>query len=203
MTALSLVSVIVVGALQALVFPVYFTVIGKPGLAGFVLSCLAAGMLIGAGVYAAVGMRGSRRTWFAIGLIGTAIGFAISATLASPLVVFVGATLVGLSSGMFSALIGVLGIERIPEALRGRIMGTQNSLMTLAPAIGIFGAAVLTSQAGVHAAAYTAAGIWLVLAVVALVAPPLRDLNARVAPTGGCDGRADRAASGSCHASRR
>jgi MFS family permease len=192
-TALSLTSIVVLGALQALILPVYFTAAGEPGLVGFVLSCLAAGALIGGGIYAGLGTHGSRRHWFIVSLAGMGAGFAVSTTLVSPLTVFVGAGVIGLFSGMFSSLIGVLAIERIPEEMRGRIMGTQNALVTLAPAAGIFGAAALTQAAGVHVAALVAAGIWLVAMVTGLVVPPLRDLERPAPPAGpGTLAKADR-----------
>ncbi|MDR0626630.1 MAG: MFS transporter [Bifidobacteriaceae bacterium] len=176
-TSLTLISVVVLGALQALVLPVYFVEIGKPGLVGYVLSSLAAGMLVGAGVYAAVGSKGSRRAWLVAGLMGSAGGFGLMATLVSPGIVFVGAAGVGIAIGSMSGVIGVVTLERIPERLRGRILGTQNSLATLVPAIGVVGAALLTRWAGVQVAAAVVAALWLAAVVAAVATPALRDLR--------------------------
>ena len=43
------------GGLQGLVLPLYFTVVARPDLLGFVLTALAVGMLLGATVFAAMG----------------------------------------------------------------------------------------------------------------------------------------------------
>ncbi|MFV0435096.1 MAG: hypothetical protein ACK5LO_14085 [Leucobacter sp.] len=130
-TALSLASVIVLASLQGLILPVYFTLVEKPGMLGFVLTALAAGMFVGGTIYAVASRRGCR-AWLLSGLFGSAFGFGIIATLSSVWIVFTGAFVVGLSSGLFGSLIGVLMIERIPEQMRGRIMGTQNAMMTAA-----------------------------------------------------------------------
>jgi MFS family permease len=177
-TTLSLASVFVLASMQGLVLPVYFTMIGQPGLFGFVLTALAAGMLAGGTLYAVVGTR-RRRGWFLAGLIGSTIGFGIIAALPSVWLVFAGAFVVGFSSGLFGSLIGVLMIERIPEQMRGRIMGTQNAIMTAASPVGIVAAAILTEYAGVHVAAVVLAAVWLIALVLGLSARSLRTLESQ------------------------
>lgn len=176
-TTLSLASVIVLASLQGLILPVYFTTVGQPGALGFVLAALAAGMLVGGTAYAVAGARGRRRTWFLTGLIGSTIGFGIVVSLTSVWTVFAGVFVVGLSTGLFSSLIGVLMIERIPERMRGRIMGTQNAIMTAAPPVGIVVAAILTEYAGVNVAAIVLASVWLVAPILGLFARSLRTLE--------------------------
>jgi MFS family permease len=189
-TTLSLASALVLGALQGLILPVHFTLTAQPGMLGFVLTSFAAGMLVGGGAYAALGTRGRRRSWYATGLIGTGIGYAVVATLFSAGVVFAGAFVVGLSGGLFGALIGVLMIERIPEGMRGRIMGTQNALLTAVSPAGIMIAAVITEFAGVLPAALVFAGIWLLAIVFGLCAPSLRALERRPGDEGAVSGGA-------------
>lgn len=176
-TTLSAVSVVVLAGLQGLVLPLWFTLIERPGLLGFVLTALAAGMLVGSGLYAALGTRGPRRGWFVTGLLGTTVGFAMIAPLSSVPVVFAGAFTVGLSSGLCGSLLGVLMIERIPEDLRGRIMGTQNAIMTATPAAGIMLAAVLSEMITVQVAAIVLSAVWLVAVVVGLTARSMRRLE--------------------------
>lgn len=176
-TLLGTVSVTVFAAMQGLLLPLYFTGIGQPGMLGFVLTAMAAGMLLSAAVYAVVGSRGGRRAWFIAGAVGLAIGFAVLASLASVWVVLVGGFVVGLASGVFSSLMGVLMIERIPERLRGRILGTQNAVSTTAPAVGVMGAAVLSELADVRVAAIATAAMWIIALVAALFARSLRNLD--------------------------
>ncbi|WP_454301579.1 MFS transporter [Salana multivorans] len=176
-TTLSLASVVVLGSLQGLILPVYFTIVEQPGMLGFVLTALAAGMLIGGAVYAVAGTRGRRRVWFLVGLLLSTLGLGIIATLWSVWVVLAGAFVVGLASGLFGSLLGVLMIERIPEQMRGRIMGTQNAMMTAAPPLGIVAAALLTEYLGVNTAAVVLVSVWLVALAVGLFAPSLRNLE--------------------------
>ena len=181
-TMLSVSMVVVLAGFQALVLPVYFTLQERPELLGLVLSALAVGMLIGGGTYAAAGGRGPRRAWFLTGMLITIAGFGAMATLASPWVVLGSAVLVGLGMGLFSSLMGVLMVERIPDAMRGRVMGLQNSLLTLAPAFGMGGAALLIDGSGARTGAIVLAAVWLVTGVVALGVRALRDLESRPAP---------------------
>lgn len=183
-TVLGVVSVSVLAALQGLLLPVYFTLIEEPGMLGFVLTAMAAGMLVSGAVYAAFGARGRRRVWFVVAAIGLATGFAVIATLASVWVVLAGGFVAGLASGIFSSLMGVLMIERVPDGMRGRIMGMQNALTTVAPAIGIMLSAALTEFTDVRIAAIAVASILVVALVVALFARSLRNLDPIASPPG-------------------
>lgn len=177
-TMISLASVLVLGAFQAIVLPVFFSLEGEAGMFGFVLSALALGTLVGGAIYAVLGARIPRRAWFLVGLAGTTVGTLLIATLPSIWIVFAGAAVLGLFSGMYGSLVGVLMIERIPEHMRGRIMGTQNSMATAAPPVGIILAAVMTEYISVSAAGLALGAVWVVAAVVAAAARSLRTLDA-------------------------
>jgi MFS family permease len=143
-----------------------------------VLTAIACGTLVGGGLYAAFGTRGERRTWFVVGLSGTVLGIGAVSVLPALPVLFAGAFLFGFSSGLFGSLVGVLMLEGIPEQMRGRIMGTQNSLMMIAAPIGMVVVALLGEQWGLRTAGICVAAVWLVAALAALIAPVLRTLEA-------------------------
>jgi MFS family permease len=176
-TVLSLFLASCLAAVQGLLLPVHFTMTGDEGQLGLVLSSLAVGFLVGAGVYAAVGTTLPRRVWLVVGLLGSAAGLLLIGSLPAAWLVFVGAAMVGTFGGMVSTVLGVLMTERIPEQLRGRVTGTQNALLTVAPALGILGTAVLVDQVSVQAAGLATGGLWAVVAVAALFLPALRDLS--------------------------
>jgi MFS family permease len=176
-TLLSLAMVAALTALQGMLLPAHFAFINEPGLLGFVLTAIAAGTLVGGGLYAVFGTRGRRRTWFVTGLSGTVLGIGVVAVLPAVPVLFAGAFLFGFSSGLFGSLIGVLMLEGIPERMRGRIMGTQNSLMMIAAPVGMVAVALLGEQFGLRAAGICVAAVWLVAAIAALIAPVLRTLE--------------------------
>ncbi|MCI2958471.1 MFS transporter [Agromyces atrinae] len=189
-TALTVASAVALAGLQGLVLPVYFTLEGHPEMLGFVLSALALGMLVGGATYAFAATRLSRRVWLLTGLVGTTIGLAMIAALASVWLVFAGAFVVGLASGLFGALLGVLMIERIPDAVRGRVLGTQNAILTLAAPLGIVVAAVVTEYVGVGAAVLALVAVWVVAAVGGLCARSLRTLEPEAHAPGADDVRA-------------
>jgi MFS family permease len=182
-TLLSLVLASCLAAVQGLLLPVHFTVTGDEGRLGLVLSSLAIGMLVGSGVYAVAGTWLPRRAWFAVGLLGSAAGLLLIGSLPSVWLVLAGATMVGTFGGMVSTVLGVLMTERIPEHLRGRVTGTQNALLTVAPSLGILGVGVLVDQVSLEAAGWGIGAVWGVVVLVALFVPSLRDLRSP-APAG-------------------
>lgn len=176
-TLLMLVSLVTVASLQGLLLPVYFTMEGSPELLGFVLTSLAAGSLLGGLVYTVAGKRGRRRVWFVIGICGNALGFTIVATLAEIAVVFVGAFVLGFFNALFGALVSVLNIERIPEDMRGRILGTQNALIPAAAPAGIAGAAVMVEFMSLESAALIFVSLWVISVIYGLFASGFRTLE--------------------------
>lgn len=146
-------------------------------MVGFVMSAIAAGSLVGGGLYATAGTRGTRRRWFVVGVIGNIVGLIIVATLASMWVLLTGAFVLGFSVGLFGALIGVLSIERIPERKRGRVLGTQNTFVTAASPLGVFLAGSITEFSGVHTSLIILAACWILGLLIALSAKSMRNLD--------------------------
>ena len=173
-TGLSLAALLVLVAFQALILPVSF--VDRPGFLGLVLSAMALGALVGGAVYAMAGSRGPRRAWFVSGMAGVTAGVVLMA-VPSAGSVLAGSFTVGLSSGLFNGLLGVLMIERTPEEARGRIMGIQNAMMTAAAPVAIFAAAALTEAAGTDTAAAVLTAVWVVAAAAALRSRALRTLE--------------------------
>lgn len=176
-TIISVVMVAVVSAIQGLVLPVYFIALDEPGSLGLVLSALALGSVVGAVSYAVGGTRGSRRGWFLMGTAGTVVGFTLMGLLLSAELVMVGAAVIGLSMGWLGSLMGVVMLERIPESMRGRIMGTQNAILTAAAPLGIVTAALFIHYVDVDTAGAVLAVTWVLVAVVAVLVPALRNLD--------------------------
>lgn len=182
-TLITIVAVTAIGGLQGIILPLYFTQIDRPGMIGLVMSAIAAGSLVGGGIYAVAGTRGSRRMWFVAGVTGNIAGLIIVATLWSVWVLLAGAFVLGFSVGLFGALIGMLSIERIPERTRGRVLGTQNTFVTAASPLGIFLAGAITEATGVHTALIILASGWALGLLIALFARAMRNLEAPVVTT--------------------
>jgi MFS family permease len=177
-TVLNFVLASCLASVQGLLLPVHFTMSGDQGRLGLVLSSLAGGLLIGSGVYASAGGVVPRRTWLVIGLVGSSIGLLLVGLLPSVWLVAVGAALVGTFGGLSHAVLGVSTMERIPDELRGRVTGTQNAIIALAPALGLFSTGVLIERISVNVAGLAIGLVWATMVAVALALPPLRDLSA-------------------------
>nr|WP_227466792.1 MFS transporter [Nocardioides lijunqiniae] len=176
-TLVSLLLAVVLTAIQGLILPVHFIRLGQEGRLGMVLSALALGLLLGAGLYAAIGDHLTRRRWFAAGMVGSVGGVALVSALPATAPMLAGAVTLGVSIGVVGTVTGVLMTERIPDHLRGRVTGTQNAVMTAAPSLGVLGAAVMVERVSLGTAGAVVAGVWALTAALALVAPPLRDLE--------------------------
>lgn len=177
--AMTFVAGMVTSSFQGLILPVYFTGINAPALLGFVLSALALGLLLGSAIYAVTAKPGrGRRAWLGGGLSGAAVGIALMASLANVPIIVIGAFVTGLASGLFTSLVGVLMLERIPDQVRGRVMSVQNATVTVAPSIGVVAASILVESVSLQIAALAAAAAWTLMVIGVLVAKPMRDLSA-------------------------
>ncbi|GAB3445537.1 hypothetical protein GCM10027570_15790 [Streptomonospora sediminis] len=173
---------VALGGLQGLVMPVYFDLISRPELLGLVLTALAAGMLVGATIYSAVGARLPSRTWLAAGFIATSAGFALMASLHSPAVVFAGAAALGLGNSVVGAVTGVLQVQHVPGALLGRVLSVKTALLTVAAPAGIGLAGVLAEFGSPLLAAAGVTGVWIVVLLAVIGMGALRDLDVKEMP---------------------
>ncbi|WOF23013.1 MFS transporter [Microbacterium betulae] len=176
------VMIAVLGAVQGMILPTYFTEIDRSDAVGFVLVAFAAGSLVGGGSFAFAGPRVPRRLWLSAGIVLSAAGIATIGSLASIPVILAGAAALGAASGALVSLLGVVLAERVPDRLRGRVFGVQNAVSAAVPPLGIGAAAVCVHLVDVHFAGVAVAAAWLVTAVVVLVLPALGQLAAPGSP---------------------
>lgn len=164
------------GGFQGLVLPAHFTEEGRADLLGFVLACISAGILVGTGAYSLLAGRFSNRVWYVASLLGMLAGVLVMSFLPAFPVLLLGAAVLGLFSGPFSALLGFGMLEAIPDEVRGSVLGIQNSLLLVASPASVFATSVLVSLLGVGAAAAVLAATWWGFTVCALVAKSMRDI---------------------------
>lgn len=169
--------VMVMGSYQGLVLPVFFTEANTPELLGYTLSAMSCGLLVGSLAYAALTRKLNRRTWYTFSLIGMALGLAIMGSLPSYPVMLGGAFALGLAAGPASALLGYFMFDRIPEALRGSALGTQNSLLLVAAPAALFATSVLVTGIGLRGASWMLVAAWLAITVGALFAKSMRRID--------------------------
>ncbi|MGI6105960.1 MAG: MFS transporter [Raoultibacter sp.] len=165
---LSTAMTMVIGSYQGLVLPVYFTELNQPERLGYVLSALSLGLLIGPLVYAALTEKLKRRTWFLISMVGMVLGMGIMAALPAYPVLLFGAFFAGLTCGPFSALLGFLVLDKVPEENRGAVFGFQNSFLLVASPLAVFGSSILVTILGTQFASWVLFGFWVLMTIVAL-----------------------------------
>lgn len=174
---LSAAMTMVLGAFQSLVFPVFFTELEQPERLGYVLSALSLGLLIGPLMYAAMTDKLKKHTWFVISMVGMVVGMGIMASLPSYPVLLFGAFFAGLTCGPFSALLGYLVLDKVPEENRGAVFGFQNSLLLIASPVAVFVASILVTSFSVSVTSWILFGCWVVITIAALLNPSLRKLD--------------------------
>jgi len=177
--ALTVGMAVVLGGLQGLVLPLYFSLLARPDLLGFVLTALAVGMLVGTGTFAAVGARIRRLFWMTGAITGTTAGFVLIATLASPAVVFAGAALLGVAMAVQGAVVAVLHAERVPDDVRGRVLSIQNACLQVAVPAGIGVVGVVAQYGSPVVAGLTITAVWLAVVIALALSQALADLEPR------------------------
>jgi len=176
-TVLVLGLAVALGGLQGLVMPVYFDLIARPELLGLVLTALAAGMLVGAMVYSAVGARLPSCAWLSAGFVVTSVGFVLMASLLSPAVVFAGAAALGIGNAVVGAVTSVLQVQHTPAALLGRVLSVKTALLTVAAPAGIALAGVLAELGSPLLAGASVTGVWIAVLLAVIGSRALRDLD--------------------------
>ncbi|WP_214403105.1 MFS transporter [Pseudonocardia lacus] len=176
-TLISVGAVAAIAPLQGLVLPVHLVALDSPGVLGLVITAIALGGIGGAVLYAAVGVKVARRTAFVVSLLAATAGMVVLALLPpAPLLLGAG-VLVGLGMGPLSAITAVLLGERIPERVRGRVMGLQNAAVLAVAPVGMLAAGLLVVATGVRTTGMLVAGLWVLVVLAALLAPALRTLE--------------------------
>ena len=72
----------------------------------------------------------------------------------------------------------VLVADRVPDDVRGRVLGLQNAASLGAAPVGLLGAGLLVGSVGPATTGMLVAGIWVAATVVAVTTPALRHLEA-------------------------
>lgn len=179
-TLLSFGITMVMGSLQGIVLPAYFTQLGQPEAVGYVVSAMGAGLLVGSTAYTALAHVMSRRRWLVVSLLGMAASVCVLGRFPALPVLLAAASVLGLFAGPASALLGFFAFDRVPDDRRGSAMGTLNALYLVVAPAGAFAGSVLISTAQIGGAGVVLAGAWVVVTALALIARPLRRLDACV-----------------------
>ncbi|MDO3403244.1 MFS transporter [Mycolicibacterium neoaurum] len=163
--------------MEAVLFPKYFTDRDEPAQLGWVLMALSVGGLVGALSYAVLSKYMKRRTTMLIAVITLGVAMTIIAFL-PPLPLILGlSAIVGFVYGPIQPIYNYVMQTNAPAHLRGRVVGVMGSLAYAAGPLGLLLAGPLADSAGLHATFLALAVPMLLIGLVAIGLPALRDLD--------------------------
>jgi H+ antiporter protein len=163
--------------MESVLFPKYFTDRNEPAQLGWVLMALSVGGLIGALGYAVLSKYSRRRTIMLTAVLTLGMAMTIIAFLPPLPLILVLCAIVGFVYGPIAPIYNYVMQTRAPQHLRGRVVGVMGSLAYAAGPLGLVLAGPLADAAGLHATFLALALPMLLLGVVAVFLPALRDLD--------------------------
>ncbi len=163
--------------MESVLFPKYFTDRNEPAQLGWVLMALSVGGLVGALGYAVLSKRMKRRTTMLTALLTLSVAMTIIAFLPPLPLILVLCAVVGFVYGPIAPIYNYVMQTRAPQHLRGRVVGVMGSLAYAAGPLGLVLAGPLADAAGLHVTFLALSLPMLLLGLVALGLPALRDLD--------------------------
>jgi H+ antiporter protein len=163
--------------MESVLFPKYFTDRNEPAQLGWVLMALSIGGLVGALGYALLSKYTSRRAVMLTAVLTLGVAMTVIAFLPPLPVILVLCAVVGLVYGPIAPIYNYVMQTRAPQHLRGRVVGVMGSLAYAAGPLGLIVAGPLADSAGLHATFLALALPMLLLGIVAIFLPALRDLD--------------------------
>ena len=163
--------------MESVLFPKYFTDRNEPAQLGWVLMSLSIGGLVGALGYAVLSKYMSRRATMLTAVLTLGVAMTVIAFLPPLPVILVLCAVVGLVYGPIAPIYNYVMQTRAPQRLRGRVVGVMGSLAYAAGPLGLILAGPLADAAGLHATFLALSLPMLLLGLVAIFLPALRDLD--------------------------
>lgn len=166
-------------ALFAVLLPTYAAqILDDPVVLGICVGALGAGSLAGTLIYAAVGHRLPRRGLLVPALLITgAPKFLVLAAFPETWVLVATMVVAGLAAGPINPLLGAIEFERIPAALRGRVIGTLMACVMAAVPLATLGAGLAAQGAGLRPILLVCAAAYLLVALLPLIHQGWKDLS--------------------------
>ena len=163
--------------MESVLFPKYFTDRNEPAQLGWVLMALSVGGLVGALSYAVLSKYSRRRTVMLTAVLTLGVAMTIIAFLPPLPLILVLCAIVGFVYGPIAPIYNYVMQTRAPQHLRGRVVGVMGSLAYAAGPLGLIVAGPLADAAGLHATFLALSLPMLLLGVIAVLLPALRDLD--------------------------
>lgn len=163
--------------MESVLFPKYFTDRNEPAQLGWVLMALSVGGLVGALGYAVSSIYLSRRMTMLAAVLTLGVAMTVIAFLPPLPLILVLSAIVGLVYGPIAPIYNYVMQTRAPQHLRGRVVGVMGSLAYAAGPLGLIVAGPLADSAGLHVTFLALSLPMLLLGIVAIFLPALRELD--------------------------
>lgn len=163
--------------MESVLFPKYFTDRDEPAQLGWVLMALSIGGLVGALGYAVTSQYLSRRATMLTAVLTLGLAMTVIAFLPPLPLILVLSAIVGLVYGPIAPIYNYVMQTRAPQHLRGRVVGVMGSLAYAAGPLGLIVAGPLADSAGLHVTFLALALPMLLLGLIAVLLPALRELD--------------------------
>ncbi|MDX1887291.1 MFS transporter [Mycolicibacterium sp. 120270] len=164
--------------MESVLFPKYFTDRNEPAQLGWVLMALSIGGLVGALSYAVLSKYSRRRTVMLTAVLTLGVAMTVIAFLPPLPLILVLCAVVGFVYGPIAPIYNYVMQTRAPQHLRGRVVGVMGSLAYAAGPLGLIVAGPLADAAGLHATFLALSLPMLLLGIVSVFLPALRELDA-------------------------
>ncbi len=173
--------------MESVLFPKYFTDRNEPTELGWVLMALSIGGLLGALGYAVLSRPRavnrapymSRRATMLTAVITLGVAMTVIAFLPPLPLILVLCAIVGFVYGPIAPIYNSVMQTTAPQHLRGRVVGVMGSLAYAAGPLGLILAGPLADAAGLHTTFLALSLPMLLLGLVAVFLPALRELDRR------------------------
>ncbi len=163
--------------IEGVILPVYFQAQDQPARLGLLITAMSGGGVVGALAYGAWGRGLGRRLVFIAAVVGTTGAVCLMALLPPYPVLLVLGVLVGVLYGPVNPLVNLAMQARTEERLRGRVVGLMTSSTYAAGPLGFLLAGPLVQSLGVRGAFFALAGLLLAVALLAIPARSLHELD--------------------------
>jgi MFS family permease len=167
-------------AYSGVIRPVYVDQVwGSAFDLGLLIAVNAAGAILGAAIYGAVGHRWPRHATFVSMFMLTGLRFWIMALYPSLAVVLIFTFISSLGAGPLNPIIDAVEYERIPPHMRGRVFGVITAGAWAAMPLGMLLGGVLTEQLGVQPMLILLGVTYLVVTLSMAFIPAMRQMDRR------------------------
>ncbi|WP_414938963.1 MFS transporter [Amycolatopsis sp. cmx-11-51] len=172
--------------LLGVLYPAYGDqVLHSTALIGAMITAVAVGALLGSALYGWIGHRFSRRSAILVAVaIEGAPRFVLLALEPTPVLLLVGLAVAGTGAGALNPILLPVVYERVPEAVRGRVLSLLVGGVLAAMPLGSMAAGLLLDGVGLVGALATFGGLYLIATTFPAIFPVWRGLD-DPAPIGG------------------